>query len=155
MIYLTGCTHFDHGNIIKYANRPFKDVDEMNETLVNNWNKRVNKNDTVYHLGDFCFKYNKIDYWRSRLNGTIIQIKGNHDPKNTGTIYREINHGKKKVVLFHYPIDEWNGYYRGAYHFHCHTHEHKFVTGENRGNVTVEACNYTPISLDRAIEKLS
>ena len=85
--YIISDTHFNHKNIIDYCNRPFKDIDEMNNTIIDNWNKSVKKDDIVYHLGDF-FLGSKFDLKDivDRLNGTIYLIRGNHD-RLTGTIY--------------------------------------------------------------------
>ncbi len=150
--YFIGCTHFGHANIIKLAKRPFSSVEEMDETLVSNWNKTVRKTDTVYHLGDFSYKGSSrpADYL-NRLNGDIILIKGNHDPDNWGHKYYEFKDNKRLFVLMHYPIEEWNGYYRGAVHIHCHTHKHELVSAERRFNVTVEATGYKPISLEEIL----
>lgn len=52
MIFFTSDTHFYHTNIIKYCNRPFKSMHEMNEVMMNNWNKIVKPTDTVCHLGE-------------------------------------------------------------------------------------------------------
>lgn len=80
MIYFTSDTHFDHGNVIKYCERPFRDVDDMNQTLVDRWNARVRPSDTVFHLGDFCMKgAERIKHWRSQLNGRVVLLRGNHD----------------------------------------------------------------------------
>lgn len=79
-IFLIGDTHFMHRNIIKYCNRPFKDVEEMTETLIKNWNSVVGKNDIVYVVGDFalCGKAKIIEIG-NQLNGRKRLILGNHD----------------------------------------------------------------------------
>jgi calcineurin-like phosphoesterase family protein len=153
MIYLTGCTHFGHYNIIRLANRPFKSLEEMDEVLIENWNKTVKPGDTIIHHGDFSYKGGKSpeDYLR-KLNGNIIRIRGNHDQKNWGYADYEFNHKDTKIVCYHYPIEEWNGYFRGAIHTHCHTHKPTLKSAERRFNVTVEACNYKPISIDELME---
>lgn len=81
--FFTSNTHFGHANIIRLCNRPFKDVEEMNEKLVENWNRVVPEDGTVFHLGDFAFGGSAL--WNSiipRLNGQIYLIIGNHDRKN-------------------------------------------------------------------------
>ena len=53
-VYFTSDTHFYHSNIIDFCKRPFKNVEDMNETLIENWNRIVSQDDNVFHLGDFC-----------------------------------------------------------------------------------------------------
>lgn len=80
--WFTGDTHFNHTNILKYCNRPFDSIYHMNETIITRWNERVKDGDTVFHLGDFCFKEKdgiKAQDWLDRLNGNMILLKGNHD----------------------------------------------------------------------------
>ena len=81
--FFTSDTHFNHANIIRFCNRPFKDVEQMNEVMITNWNNAISKDDTVFHLGDFCLggaaEWTKI---LDRLNGKIYLIMGNHDLKN-------------------------------------------------------------------------
>ena len=89
-VWLTSDLHFHHNNILKYCNRPWTTVEEMNEALINNWNSVVGPNDDVYCLGDFCFggveKLESIicqrrDDGSKLLNGRIHLILGNHDPE--------------------------------------------------------------------------
>jgi len=148
-------THFDHAKIIMLCNRPFKSVDEMNEEMVRRWNSVVTANDTVYHLGDFAWK--RRDYWRTRLNGNIIFIQGNHDPK-TECNYEELTDGQYKLVLFHYPIVSWNGFHRGYFHFYGHVHGSKldYMPLDWRArafDVGVECLDYTPRTADEIIMK--
>jgi len=104
--WLTADCHFDHGNIIKYCNRPFKDIDEMNEKIIHNWNMRVNCGDTVYHLGDFCFRGEKANFWEELLYGKIIHIEGNHDHNNgVKTILKTavFEFGNKLILVQYMP----------------------------------------------------
>jgi calcineurin-like phosphoesterase family protein len=151
--FFSGCSHFQHQNIIKLANRPFNSVEEMDEILVENWNKTVGKNDIAYHLGDFAYRNvtNNNDILK-RLNGRITLLQGNHDPTLWGHKYYEFKENKRLFVLCHYPFEEWNGYYRGAVHIHCHTHKPELISAERRFNVTVEATGYKPISLDEIMQ---
>ena len=74
--------HLGHINCISYCDRPFKNIDHMNEVLIRNWNERVKPEDVVYHVGDFCFYGSKsggktkFQQWEEKLNGKIIHING-------------------------------------------------------------------------------
>ena len=93
MIWLTSDLHFNHKNILKYEpeTRPFETVEEMNETLFNNWNSVVGNEDTVYVLGDFFMgKTDKISEIINRLNGKeIVLVSGNHDTKNRLAVFKD------------------------------------------------------------------
>jgi calcineurin-like phosphoesterase family protein len=79
MIFFTADDHFYHQNVIKYCNRPFSSVEEMNEELIKRWNERVKPEDTVYHLGDFALAHRAVTVFAPRLNGHKHLIMGNHD----------------------------------------------------------------------------
>ena len=114
-LFFTSDTHFDHKNILKYCNRPWETVEEMNQGLIDNWNSVVGPDDTVFHLGDVTFggNTNLIEYV-SQLNGHIILIKGNHDKKLQQTICDKLfdyscqqlrlNIEGYTVILNHYPF---------------------------------------------------
>lgn len=212
-VFFTGCTHFDHANIISLADRPFGSVEEMNETLVENWNKVVKNNDEVFVLGDFTYHnedhswQHRATFWNAQLNGRKYLILGNHDeverwqdnvPMQTTKFlncgfsaiynYLDLKRGGKHFILFHYPMEDWDRRYKGSIHLHCHTHQKvlerplvpyietsglsdhpadqppsksgltlpgNYPEGQycNRFNVTVEATNYTPISMDEILDR--
>lgn len=80
MDFFTSDSHFGHVNIIKYCNRPFASVPEMNSALVAGWNRRVGPDDIVYHLGDFAMGPKHLwPEYRRQLSARIVFILGNHD----------------------------------------------------------------------------
>lgn len=114
MIYFIADTHFNHENIIKYCNRPFKNSQEMNEHIIKKWNSVVKKEDTVYHLGDVGFGTTEmLKDLVGRLNGTKILLRGNHDFKRGLNSWKEVGFSevyKKKIelgnlILTHAPIE--------------------------------------------------
>jgi calcineurin-like phosphoesterase family protein len=127
-VFFTSDQHFDHKNIIKYCHRPFDSVDEMNETIVMKHNAIVTNNDTVYHLGDFCFS-DKGKYWLSRLKGAKhILIKGNHDHRHSlgyfDVVYdvKLVKIGIDSVFLSHYAHLVWPQKHYEVYHLFGHSH---------------------------------
>ena len=132
-------THFGHANIIKFDERPFDSVEEMDEKLINNWNKKVKREDTTYILGDFC--WDKEPKWieiLNKLNGNKVLIRGNHDLKQMSKELRdkflyikercEIGDCGKKLILSHYPELAYKSSYNpSVFMLHGHVHYH---TGE-------------------------
>lgn len=80
-IFFTSDLHFGHENVLRFDNRPFETVEEMDDELIKRWNDKVGKGDLVYVLGDLIWKTatNEAVQIIKRLNGQIILIKGNHD----------------------------------------------------------------------------
>jgi calcineurin-like phosphoesterase family protein len=158
MDYLISDTHFHHANIIKYTDRPFMNTAEMNETIIKNWNKIVKPNDRVFHLGDVFFCSQDEAYKiKSKLNGQVILLKGNHD-KHSKEWYKQIGFSEvydkpfilhNKYIMSHYPLEVDLGSF---INIHGHVHNRSLEL-HNYVNVSVEAIHYTPVLFDE-IRKL-
>lgn len=152
--FVTSDTHFGHENIIKLCKRPFSSVAEMDEVIIENWNSVVAKDDIVVHLGDFCYKNsNDVTFYKKQLNGKIIFVPGNHDKFNFSVMDEVARQCDvfSGVVVSHYPLEEWNGFYRGVVHFHGHCHG-TMRKIKNRLDVGVDTNNFMPIHWDEAID---
>ena len=78
--FFTADLHLGHTNVIKYCNRPFQTVEEMNEKLIENWNERISDKDEIYVIGDFAFMGTKqTEEVLKRLKGRKYLLRGNHD----------------------------------------------------------------------------
>lgn len=165
--YIIADNHWGHKNIIHLCNRPFKDLTEMNETMINNWNKVVKQNDIVYHLGDLFWNDYSARTILPKLNGEIRLILGNHDKRwkqsrkklmrspsnpdsNLIVLDDQILEIKEPInaVLCHYPLMSWNRAFYGVKHMHGHTHNNNCLSEGNRINVSVELTNYAPVNLE-------
>lgn len=135
MIRYIADTHFGHANVIKYDNRPFKDVNEMNAKMVELWNDHVADDDEVYVLGDVVWGgWKDWENIFSQLHGFINIVKGNHDKESTiQNITRKFDvrymgeqttivDNDRHVVLNHCPMPCYPNSYHGWYHLYGHVH---------------------------------
>ena len=53
-IYYISDTHLGDQRVFNKCSRPFKDLDELERTVVRNWNAKVKEDDVVYVLGDIA-----------------------------------------------------------------------------------------------------
>jgi calcineurin-like phosphoesterase family protein len=174
-IFFTSDTHWRHGNIIKYCDRPFVNVQEMDHALIQNWNKVVSKDDIVFHLGDFAFA--DKSKWRqiaNSLNGTKYLVQGNHDRTDDIptecfemirdmlqiAIYDEELEDYSTFIMSHYPLATWAGISRSICNLHGHIHSTPDLNGTgfdiviaknapwNQYDVGVDRNNFTPVSYE-------
>ena len=148
-IFFIADTHFSDERIFRYENRPFKDVEEMNAKMIENWNNKVNEDDILYLIGDVGDE-TKI----SQLNGRKYLIKGNHDIKDNEE-YRKCGF----IEVYDMPIildDFWilshkplyvneNMPYANSFG-HVHNSPMYRTFSKQHYCVTVERINYSPIS---------
>lgn len=159
--YLISDTHFGHPNIIVFKRedgsplRDFKHIKDHDEFLADNWNSIVKPEDKVYHLGDVGFKsFTHLNNIFSKLNGTKVLIKGNHDNLKLAQyaqIFKDVRayHILDKLVLAHIPIhpdslSRWKG------QIHGHTHD-RCLSDKRYFNVSVENINYKPIDFEEVL----
>lgn len=164
--WFTADTHLDHQNsdgtgIIKYANRPFKDINHMNETIVFNWNMAVHPEDEIWFLGDFSFSDH--DPWLARLNGIKHLVWGNHDHekrRKKATLWSSMQLAKRITIngqhiwLMHYKMATWGKSHRGALHLYGHSHGN--WPGDSQCcDVGVDCWNFRPITLSQAVKRMN
>ncbi len=161
-------THFGHRRIIEYCKRPFANITEMDNSLINNWNKLVGKDDIVYHLGDFAFCCT-LDYaWNcyKQLNGIKHLILGNHDDlalemesirPGTWASVDKLNEQiiyNQRIVMCHYPMATWRHAYKGTWQLYGHVHGSMKNNGKSI-DVGVDCWDYAPVSFNQIKEKMA
>ena len=175
-IWLTSDTHFCHDRDFVWGARGFKNVHEMNEAIIEKWNKVVRKDDIVYHLGDVMLMDNITGLKLLRqLNGTIYIALGNHDTdsrvcqyKNCYNVtdiqfgYRVAGPGKKTLVLTHYPTITANGEDTRTLNLFGHTHQKtnffKNEDGTERKymyHVGMDSHDCTPVNLEDILAEIA
>jgi len=184
-IFFTADTHINHGNIIKYCKRPWLRPDDVtedgewasekikrertlenDETIIDRWNERVKKNDTVYHLGDFAFTHHpkQTEEILGRLNGKIYLIRGNHDKdavvRAKGFVWiseeyqgRMVHVGSHSFFCFHSSCRVWDKSHFGVIHLFGHSHG---TLPDDPNSLSMDAGvdshNFYPWSVDEILE---
>lgn len=163
MIFFTSDTHFGHANIVRLCHRPFDAVEKMDRAMIQNWNKVVQPEDTVYILGDFAYKHAlSLEWYVQHLMGHKHLILGNHDRSPIelyrslfesvqDILYLKVDGLKEEIVLFHYPILSWKRRGKGAWHLYGHVHERLLPAMESQVayNVGVDTNGFCPISIEQ------
>ena len=162
--YLTSDLHLGHANIIDHCDRPFTDVEEMNETLIQNWNQTVREQDIVFFLGDLGHfaDEEQLREWLGQLHGRIVFIEGNHDNPSRYTSglnthqYYLLNHGDHEFCLTHAPENVprfWSGWIVHGHHHNNDLEEHPLVDPDSKQiNVSVELTGYKPVADSELVE---
>ena len=166
--YLISDTHFGHANILKFVDeagvrvRPeFASVEEMNERMIDIWNKNVRFDDKVYHLGDVCFGGIKtVREVMPRLNGKKRLILGNHDNVKGHELWKWFekidlwtNFTNHDFVITHLPFLPEN-FRKVKYNVHGHIHRNPDVSSVHL-NISCEMTGYAPIHLDEVKKRLA
>lgn len=160
-IFFTADHHFFHKNIIKFCDRPFENVEEMNERLILNWNGRIRENDLVYVLGDMVWEGNEQDIQNllNRLQGKIIYIPSQewtHEKVITWPYAKRfmqisplltIKHFGIYITLCHYCLRTWPKSHYNHWHLYAHSHGNLNPIGKSWDS-GVDNNNFMPLSLD-------
>lgn len=174
-LWFTSDWHIGHSNIIKHANRPFGDVEEMNATILQRYRALVAPEDTVWFLGDIAWKPVYLDLLAD-LPGHKILVRGNHD-RATDTAMRQragfenIYDGAMmdlfgvKCRLSHYPYAGYSSDPRylerrpervpGEVLIHGHSHvppEKRINAAFRSVNIGVDAWDFFPVSVREVVE---
>ena len=149
MYFFTADEHYSHKKIIEYCDRPFKTIEDMNETLITNHNQVVGRDDITIHAGDFCWCKNRLDALQfiQRLNGNHIFLKGSHDhwlPASAKFIWRKELYGKF-IVVCHYAMRTWERAYHGSWQLYGHSHG-RLKPDHNQLDIGVDCFNFYPVS---------
>lgn len=168
-VWFTADLHLGHTNIIKYCDRPFETVEQMDNHLIAEWNSVVEHGDVVYHIGDFTLgSLKRAEAYLNALHGVIRLLPGSHDSWMSELMYGvygerfeilpvrcEVDIGKDSFVLDHYAMQVWPASHYGSYHLFGHSHGQLPDNGTRRMDVGVDPNGFRPISADDVVKKLS
>jgi calcineurin-like phosphoesterase family protein len=169
--YFISDLHLGHANSIKLCGRPFVNVEEMDETIIKNWNDRVKKGDTVYIVGDLIWQSCDPTPYLERLKGHKILIIGNHDEKwlkkydcanyfDLIAPYLETRIDNHPITLCHYPMVEWKAsrklgsVKKLGFHIYGHIHNsykplyRELFLCPHAYNASADINNFTPVTFD-------
>jgi len=161
-IYFTGDWHLGHANIMKYSNRPFHSVGEMNDTIISNFYNTIKPGASVYFLGDFSFDRVITEDFFIKLPKNIHFhfIYGNHDKKIMNIVkyfvdscsgMKDIKVDEYKITLNHYAMRVWNCSHFNSWQLYGHSHGTLPPEGK-QCDVGVDSWNFFPVSFEQIKE---
>lgn len=164
MVFFIAETHFDHENILSLFKRPFGTIEQMNEAIIENWNRKITGNDTVYITGDIFFRSKDPEAILRRLHGKKHLAIGNHDTwikhVNVDKYFKKVGHyltgtdGYHGLVMCHYP-QIYFAHPKRFYAIHGHIHANTdddiwpaLVARDHVLNASVDINGFAPVTFD-------
>jgi calcineurin-like phosphoesterase family protein len=155
MLFFTSDTHFGDSRVLRIDRRPFSSLKAHDEALIAFWNKTVDSNDEVWHLGDFTRRGPEgyADFLLSVLNGRKHLIIGNNDDDMTMSSsgwlsvqhYTEMTVEGTLLILCHYPFRTWNKIGKKSIDLHGHSHG-KLKPITRQFDVGVDVWGFRPVT---------
>lgn len=151
-VHIISDSHFFDEKIIKHLKRPFKCLDDMHQSMIQDWNRKVGKDEIVLHLGDYSCGGNvhELKKITKELNGIKVLVKGNHDDMSN-QFYRYIGFDRVvegELVVGNYVFTHKPDISLLFTHNHnlvnYHGHSHKYQYGRQYVNVNVDIMGYKP-----------
>ena len=154
-VFVTADTHFGDEEALQ-CRRQWGSVEEMDESLIVNWNADVKSGDFVIVVGDLAVRRHL--HYLGVLNGKKILIRGHCDllSRDSAAHFEEIHDvvekkvGDRSVVFSHFPLQTWSS---EAIHIHGHTHG-QTLEQPGRLDVGCDVWGYRPVHWDVISEKL-
>jgi len=168
--FISSDFHILHNAILRYDQRPFSNIEEMNQAILDNHNSVVKPTDNFYFLGDLAHGRDatpeKVEDFLRQLNGNKFFIKGNHDKRDTVALYKkygtylghmaEIYVGDQMITLNHYAMRVWNKSHHGSWHLYGHSHGSLPDDPNSLSfDVGINVHNYFPLEFERVKEIMS
>jgi calcineurin-like phosphoesterase family protein len=162
--FVTSNLQLGRPSAIEKYNRPFKDVDQMTETLISNWNRVVSAGDLVYHLGNFAWDPKTAQSAINQLNGTIWFLPGEIDApllelKEKGMLVKNstvkepiMPLEKMKATISYWPLKEWPRKSDGFWSLIGYPGtEHRSDPKQRVINVSTDLWNFKPQELEHIL----
>ncbi|MFX1258719.1 MAG: metallophosphoesterase [Promethearchaeota archaeon] len=164
MIWFTADFHLSHKNIIKYCNRPFDGVEEMNNVILRNLKNMVKPGDTLYFLGDLTFDSEVARIFFEKFKKIQIHfIIGNHDSQKVIKLatdfcasvsqIKDIKIEGQAITLCHYAMRVWNRSHFNSWQLYGHSHGRVEPIGKQY-DVGVDNNNFLPVSFDMLVKTM-
>lgn len=159
-IWFSADLHLGHCNIIYYCNRPFKNIEEMDNTIIKNFTNLLQDGDTLYILGDLSFKSNYSENFLRIIKNIGVEIHfiiGNHDGNNLKILdkycdsvqdIKEIKIDGIYITLCHYPMRSWNHSFHGAWQLFGHVHG-RLKMNTKQYDIGVDCNDFKPVSYNQ------
>lgn len=160
MIYFTSDTHFGDSRVLRIDRRPFANMAEHDEAMIETWNEIVGREDEVWHLGDVmkARETEEADALLDRLNGRKHLIIGNNDPATVTAAsgwasvqhYAELRLSDQLLVLCHYAFRTWNQMGKKSINLHGHSHG-RLKPMPRQFDVGVDARGLRPVTFEELV----